>query len=397
MRLVVRGARRRWPHRFRLGSRPRPRRQRWGVSLGEFIAESRPCVKTPLFYFWLVPDLTLSGAHSSPVRGKPKERVGGRSIFENLFRLIEQDGPLVINFEDVSGVTFDVPDLVLSSAARFHGCKFCVLAKRTRETHFDCVRNKLATNRIAVRRLAGFTGLCHLGMTDIVEPLVYRQRVLGVFYYGSVVVRGTETEARRRIIRYCQRRKLEPSPLLTAFRKAPKIDRTDLSRYRERLILAAEFAVRVLDAQGLPLERYRTEMGAQFLHSRIDILPLVQNAMRYIHRNYTEPLEIAAIARYVKCHPDYLSRVFKKSVTCGLSEYVLRVRIDRARHLIDTKRFSIGEIAWNVGFQDQSHFGRVFKRLLGVSPGRYVGSAKPERLGPEQSIDQPDFSRLRTL
>ena len=133
------------------------------------------------------------------------------------------------------------------------------------------------------------------------------------------------------------------------------------------------------------------------MNSRLDIPPLVQGAMRYVHKQYSEPLKVADIAKYLKCHPDYLSRVFKQSVACGLGEYVMRVRIDRARYLIETKRFSTGEIAWYVGFQDQSHFGRVFKRLVGVTPGRYVGAATPLRLNPEQSLDMPDLSRLRNM
>jgi len=222
---------------------------------------------------------------------------------------------------------------------------------------------------------------------------------------------GTEGVARARILKYCQRRKLEPTVLLSEFEHAPRIKPAELPEFRQQLILATELAVRVLDSQGLPLERYRTEMGAQFMHSHKDLPPLVQAAMRYVHRQYSEALQITGIAEYLKCHPDYLSRLFKKEVKVGLGEYILRVRIDRARHLIETRRFSLGEIGWNVGFQDQSHFGRVFKRLIGVAPGKYLetsGSGRdtrsepgPEGIASHEPVHNPrvnpDLSRIRAI
>jgi AraC-like DNA-binding protein len=93
--------------------------------------------------------------------------------------------------------------------------------------------------------------------------------------------------------------------------------------------------------------------------------------MRFVHRQYSTQIQITEVAGQLKCHPDYLSRLFKKSVGCGFGEYVMRVRIDRARNLIETGKYSMGEIAWNTGFQDQSHFGRVFKRLVGMTPGEF--------------------------
>jgi AraC-like DNA-binding protein/ligand-binding sensor protein len=312
------------------------------------------------------------------------------SIFEKLLRLIEEPGQLAINFEDLSGVSYDVPDLRLPFQYHLHGCRFCAVAKRTRASHLDCIRNKMAANRTAMRRQTGFSGMCHLGLTDLVEPLVYKGRVLGVFYLGSVLVHGTEEQARARILRYCARRRMDATDLLAELRRAPVIERSSLARARERLVLAVEFAIRVLDANGVPLDRYRTERSAHLLQARKDIPALVQAAMRFVHRQYSTPVQITEVATYLKCHPDYLSRLFKKTVGCGFGEYLMRVRIDRARNLIDTRRYSMGEIAWNVGFQDQSHFGRVFKRLVGLTPGEY--QEHPEKADLTAGVDFADLS-----
>lgn len=309
------------------------------------------------------------------------DRVAEPSALQRLFRLLEKTCPLRINFEDLSGITYDVPDLKLAEPYHIHCCAFCMLVKRHRADHKDCVRNKRIVNHLTMRKHKGFVGQCHLGLTELVEPLIYRERVLGVFYFGSVVVQGTETAGRLKIRNYAQRSNRDPAPLLAAFARVPRIRAAEVAGYWERLRLVTVLAERILDSYGLPLKRYRTAMIA--VGADKDIPPLVQSAMRYVHRNCAEPLTVSAVAKQLHCHPDYLSRTFKQSVCGGLADYILRVRVDQARHLITMGKLSLGEIAWQVGFKDQSHFCRVFKRLVGVAPGSYQ-EVSPARHVPEQ-------------
>lgn len=332
-----------------------------------------------------MPDVSIVPLTPSNV-SHAREQAAEPSLLERLLRLVEEQGQLAINFEDLSGVSLDVPDLRLSFEHRLHNCRYCQVAKRTRESHLDCIRNKMASNRVALRRQEGFSGMCHLGLTDIVEPLVFRGRVLGVFYLGSVVLAGTEQVARERVLRYCGRKRIDASDLLAELRRAPVVDADTLRRSRDRLTLVKEVALRILESSALPLDRYRTEQSAHVLQAHTGIPALVQAAINYVHRQYSNPMQIVEVAAYLKCHPDYLSRLFKKSVGCPFGEYLMRVRVDRARNLIALRRFSMGEISWNVGFQDQSHFGRVFKRLVGQTPREYQETASPPRLAPEQQL-----------
>jgi len=276
-----------------------------------------------------------------------------------------------ISFEDLTGVAYDVPDLRLAGQHLYHTCQFCEFAKTERQSHQDCIRNKRVVNRVALRRLSGFSGQCHLGLTDFVEPLIYKGRVLGVFYYGSVVVQGTEAEARRRIARYCERRNLSPDPYLAQLKEVPRIRQKESVAARDRLRLVTQFAERLLDAYGLPLERYKTEMWVHNMNLRRKLPPIVQAAIQYIQKHYSEIIRLDAVAAFARCNPDYLGRLFKRNMFCGIEEYTARVRVDHARLLLETSRYGLGEVGFLVGFQDQTHFGRVFKRLSGLTPGEY--------------------------
>ena len=77
------------------------------------------------------------------------------------------------------------------------------------------------------------------------------------------------------------------------------------------------------------------------------------------------------LATSVQMSPHYFSRLFKETTGVTPHQYVVRCRIDRAKVLLKQRKLSIAEIAKEVGFVDQSHLHRYFKRLVGVTPKKY--------------------------
>ena len=68
--------------------------------------------------------------------------------------------------------------------------------------------------------------------------------------------------------------------------------------------------------------------------------------------------------------------MFKKITGVNFTDYVSRVRIEKAKDLLLNPNLRISEIAYVVGFQSLTHFNRVFKRILGQSPTDYRGQLK---------------------
>lgn len=336
---------------------------------------------------------------SSPEKPKPPHpsRKPAAPLLAQLIAEIESMGPLYLNFEDLTGITLDVPELQLPSRNRFHVCNFCMLAKRTRNGHLRCNQNKDTVNRLARRRGTGFIGLCHLGMTDIVEPLVYHGRTLGVFYYGSVLVEGTREQAEERIRRDCKKGGTRPGLLLRELGKAPVVPADDLPIYRKRLLLIRDLAIKIIEAWGVPVERYSTLLNFGFTSNRRQLPPLTRAAMSYVHRSYQDPLEVITIAQALKCQPSHLSRVFKKSAGYSLSDYIKRVRIDHAMRLLASSEYSVGEIGYMVGFQDQSHFGKIFRSFLKMTPLGYRQSYQKGDISGKADSETIAFSNFQSL
>jgi AraC-like DNA-binding protein len=94
-------------------------------------------------------------------------------------------------------------------------------------------------------------------------------------------------------------------------------------------------------------------------------------AVSYITTNYPEKLCQATAAKLCDLSPFQFSRVFKKEHGVTFRDFVVQVRISRAAELMKQSRVSVTEAAFVVGFNDLSHFARMFRRQLGVCPSHY--------------------------
>lgn len=90
------------------------------------------------------------------------------------------------------------------------------------------------------------------------------------------------------------------------------------------------------------------------------------------HLDTNLSLRLTEAAEALQVNPTYLSREFARYFdNLSFGEYIRKLRIDKALHLLDTTAYSVGEIAYLTGFSDQSHFTRIFKQHTGQSPAAY--------------------------
>lgn len=96
----------------------------------------------------------------------------------------------------------------------------------------------------------------------------------------------------------------------------------------------------------------------------------VVQALNFIHQNYSRELSLSDIAAAAHLSTYHLTRVFKKATGVSPHQYLVQVRVNSARSLLSAGAGdrSLAEIAAAVGFADQSHLTRHFKRVLGMTP-----------------------------
>lgn len=97
----------------------------------------------------------------------------------------------------------------------------------------------------------------------------------------------------------------------------------------------------------------------------------IDRVMDFIRRNLQKNIGRQEIARAVYLNPEYLSRLFKREMGIGLSEYLVQERMKIAESLLLNTNFSISIVASKVGYVNFSHFAKAFKKEFGVSPSEY--------------------------
>jgi AraC family transcriptional regulator len=97
----------------------------------------------------------------------------------------------------------------------------------------------------------------------------------------------------------------------------------------------------------------------------------LRHAREIIHDRVHEPLTLSSVARAAAIHPSHLARTFRKRYGRPIGEYVRQLRIERAAQELAETDATLTEISLRYGFFDQSHFSRVFKQHMGMTPAQF--------------------------
>ncbi|MDR2314245.1 MAG: response regulator [Spirochaetaceae bacterium] len=105
---------------------------------------------------------------------------------------------------------------------------------------------------------------------------------------------------------------------------------------------------------------------------------VILKAREYIDQNFGNPeISLHGAASYVGISPNHLSTVFSQEAGETFIEYLTRVRIDRAKKLLENTAMKSADIACETGFSDPHYFSFIFKKNTGLSPREYRASRRP--------------------
>ena len=93
----------------------------------------------------------------------------------------------------------------------------------------------------------------------------------------------------------------------------------------------------------------------------------VQQLIDFIHASFTEQISLQQMAEQVRTSPFYLIRLFKAATGLSPYEYLLVLRIEHAKQLLE-KGYAVQDAALESGFYDASHFNRLFRKVSGANP-----------------------------
>ncbi|MBR4017033.1 MAG: response regulator [Oscillospiraceae bacterium] len=98
---------------------------------------------------------------------------------------------------------------------------------------------------------------------------------------------------------------------------------------------------------------------------------VIERVAQDLQENIAEDVGHDVLGQKYRLHPGYLSRLFKQEMGETLSDYMLRIRIEKSARLLKEGHHKIGEIAGLVGYSTPSYFSIMFKKYTGYSPREY--------------------------
>jgi AraC family transcriptional regulator len=115
----------------------------------------------------------------------------------------------------------------------------------------------------------------------------------------------------------------------------------------------------------------------------------LMRVLDYIGDNLTEDVSLSDLAELAGMSAHYFAELFKRSMSCTPHRYVLQKKIERAKSALRDPRCTVLEAAVVSGFPNPSHFARMFRRFVGVSPSQFQ-SAQTSSLRFTQRRRVPD-------
>jgi AraC-like DNA-binding protein/ligand-binding sensor protein len=281
--------------------------------------------------------------------------------FDDLARL-----PLVQFYEGAfrkaTGITLKVVPHQGSWQGRNFGCRdnfFCSLMKCDPTASALCLETEERARENAARKLGTHQLYCHAGLTVVAAPVMVGGHHVATLLSGQVF-RREPTE--RDFLMVLKRLGNDlPQDWVKKARKA----------YFETPVLTAEkfqAAVQLLEvfAQYLADSAGRLALAG----SKVDPAP-VASAKEFVQAHVEETISLEQVVEHVHVSRFYFCKLFKKATGLTLTQYIARVRIEKAKTLLSDPSRRISEIVFASGFGSIPRFNSVFKRYVGMPPTEY--------------------------
>ncbi|WNR44137.1 helix-turn-helix domain-containing protein [Paenibacillus roseipurpureus] len=103
----------------------------------------------------------------------------------------------------------------------------------------------------------------------------------------------------------------------------------------------------------------------------------ILECQRFVYNHLDTKISLEDAAAHLHLHPSYLSRLFKRETGENFIEYVTRLKMEKAKELLEITDKSVEQIADMLGYENKNYFGKLFKTHTGFVPNAYRGQSKP--------------------
>ncbi len=270
-------------------------------------------------------------------------------------------------FRKATGVSLKAVPPDPPSSLQCLGCfgnPFCALAACTPSGAAGCFDAETRALRAAALKRTSQQVYCYAGLTVVAVPVMSGERHLATLLSGQAFRREPT-----------QRDFLLVARLL-GDGLGPEWHKKARKAYFATPVITADRFQGVVQLLNL-YARYFAVLAERHAFARVAAEPgPVAGAKQFIEQHAEESLTLSRVVEHVHLSRFYFCKLFKKATGMTLTEYVARVRVERAKGLLGNPSLRISEVVFAAGFGSIPRFNDVFKRYVGMPPSEYRASLR---------------------
>lgn len=258
------------------------------------------------------------------------------------------------SFYTLSGIRFVLFDLDFHEIISYpkQNCDFCKLMKSCPKTRRKCNYADRHYIQECEKRNSLIIYKCYAGLVEAVMPLHENEKIIGYLMFGQITDNPDKSALYNKITLWNEKFNLNIDELRYGIENIPY-------RNKEEIHSAAKIM----------------EACTSYIIYKELITPennkIFEGAKIYIEEHLHEDISIEELCKKLNIGRTKLYEIFKNELKIGISKYILRRRLNKAKKLLKTTDYPISKIAHSVGFSDYNYFSRVYKKTYGKSPKHY--------------------------
>ena len=258
---------------------------------------------------------------------------------------------IMSSFYEITGIRFILFDDDFNKiiACPENECAFCEAMRKYSATSRKCAISDRKAFKVCREKDGPFLYKCHAGLVEASLALKVNDSVVGYLMFGQMTDNSDKENMAKELIKYCSDYGIPESDIEKAI---DEIKYTDSEK-----ILAAAKILEACMSYIMLKELITPENDRIFVEAK-----------EYIEEHLSRPLEIYEICSHLKISRTKLYEIFRKEADIGVSEYIRKRRMHKAKKLLRNTKTPVWEVAQAVGFEDYTYFSRVFKSVYGKSP-----------------------------
>jgi len=260
-------------------------------------------------------------------------------------------------FEDATGLPFTIRPLeswILPHRARRNENPFCVLMAQSNRSCAACLELQQKVVDATTDQAATFT--CFAGFSDTAVPIKLGERKVGFLQTGQVALKEPSKAGFNKV-----------KEKLLEWGVNVDLARLEEAYFKTKILTQRQYSavVQLLSIFARQLSLVANRITVQDAEAEP---PIVRRAKAYIAGHCGDAVSLGETARAMHVSTFYFCKIFKKATGLTFTDYLGRVRVEKAKNLLLNPHLRVSEIAYTVGFQSLTHFNRIFRKITGEAP-----------------------------